>query len=83
MSKILLIIKAETFEEAKSAAKNRGIHITDLCNLNSREFRARTETTNALTVQKWYNESAANWHDIVIPGFGFPVGTLLFFRLDQ
>jgi hypothetical protein len=80
MSKILLLIKAETFEQAKSAAKSRKIHATDLCHMNKNEFRARTETSNIVSVQKWYNE---NDEKDVIHKYGFPIGTLLFFKLED
>jgi hypothetical protein len=79
MNKILLLIKAETFHQAKEAANSRGIHITDLMALHPTEFRARTRKNNLLSIQKWYNEEET----IVPGGFGFATGTLLFFNLEQ
>lgn len=77
MEKIMLLIKAETFQQAKSAAAQRGIHITDLCAMSKAEFRARTHEKNLLPVQRWYNE-AGNFHS----GFGYEIGTLLYFNLN-
>lgn len=75
---ILLLIKAENFRQVKSAARQRQIPIHDLAknggNLN--EFRARTEETHALAVQRWYNEPGE-----CKANEGYPPGTLLFFRL--
>jgi hypothetical protein len=78
MSKLVLIIKAETFVQAKEAANARGIHLTDLCVINPKEFRARTDDKNTARVQKWFLEPG-----ICRTGTGYPIGTLLFFRYNQ
>jgi hypothetical protein len=77
---ILLLIKAESFHEAKTAARQRHVPIHDLAknggNLN--EFRARTEEAHALNVQRWFFEAGE-----CRPGLGYPPGTLLFYRLTN
>ena len=76
--KIQLLIKADTFTQAKTAAAKRGIHISDLCALNKNEFRARTDMRNVIPVQKWFAEDGK-----ITPGFGYDPGTLLFFKLED
>jgi len=79
---ILLIIKADSFHQAKSAARQHQVPIHDLAknggNLN--EFRARTENIHALAVQRWSNETELS---DCLPKIGFPPGTLLFYRLTD
>ena len=74
---ILLLIKASTFVEAKTAARNRHIPIHDLAvnGGNLGEFRARTEDAHVLAVQRWFIEP-----NECSPKTGFPTGTLLFYR---
>jgi len=78
VNKILLIIKAETFHQAKQSARQRGIHISDLCASSTKEFRARTDKKNLLSTQRWFLEP---WK--IQKGFGFPIGTLLFFKPEE
>lgn len=77
MSKILLVIKAETFHQAKSALRKHKIYAADssIYTVNSKEFRARTDAGNILAVQRWYQE-----REPIIPDYGYPIGSLLFFR---
>ncbi len=79
VNKILLLIKAQTFHQAKAAARERKIYISDLCAINPSEFRARAEESQLLAVQRWFNESTA----ADCPKGGFPVGTLLFFKPEN
>ena len=75
---IQLFIKADSFHQAKSAARQHQVPIHDLAKNggNLGEFRALTETTHALAVQRWFNEPSECKPDI-----GHPQGTLLFYRL--
>lgn len=80
-NKILLIIKAQTFHEVKTAARQRGIHISDLClaSESSKDwFRARTDKKNLLPVQQWFLEPSECQEKT-----GFPLGTLLFFKQEE
>lgn len=77
-SKILLIIKAQTFHQAKQAARQRGIHISDLCVSGTREFRARTDKKNLLSTQRWFLEPGECRKNT-----GYSIGTLLFFKPEE
>jgi hypothetical protein len=74
-TKMVLVIKARTEAEAKHFAQAHNIQITDICDMGFRSYRGRTPATNALAVQKWYNEDGE-----CEQGNGYPLGTLLYFN---
>ncbi len=77
-TKILLLIKAHTEDDALWAAQEREIQISDLCHLPQyHTFRARANQNFALKVQKWYLEEGE-----CTKGTGYPTGTLMFFSFE-
>lgn len=82
MSYILLLIKAETYHQVKAAARNRGIYVPDnsilkenSAQFESNTFRALTDQKNLPQIRNWFNERTQ-----VIRRYGYPPGTLLFFK---
>ena len=79
-NKLLLFVKAQTFRDVKTAGIERGLCLSDIA-VNSDsflEFRCRTSESNLLKVQRWFTEPGE-----CKQGFGYPIGTLLFFRQEQ
>ena len=81
---VFLLIKAETFTQVKEAARRRGLYVPSSTitphSDTAHEFRARcfTDDRGLLAIQRWLAEEPP-----VIQGYGFPPGTLLFFRLQD
>jgi hypothetical protein len=73
--KFRLFIKAETVEQAITAAKAHKVLLEDPIQVNhfSVSGRARIAVHEA-DILRWFSE-----HNEVMPGYGYPIGTLLFY----
>lgn len=73
---VFLVIKAQSWPEARQEAQKRGIAIifVDYLVKDWDQIAAETCESNLLKVQQWYNEPGELGDD------GYPFGTLLFFN---
>lgn len=76
--KFRLLIKAENPAQAIAFAEARGVLLEDPVQTNLREVSGRARALHALDIQRWYAEPGE-----ALPCYGFPLGTLLFFRVPS